>query len=55
MAQVLGFQAPTLNRWLTGQRRPDPISCIRLARASDTPAETVLTMAGHGAMSALFT
>ena len=55
MAQVLGFHAPTMNCWITGNRRPDPISCIRLARASGTPAETVLELAGHGEMSALFT
>ena len=48
MARELNFRTPTLNRWMTGRRRPDALSCIRLARSTGTPVETVLTMAGYG-------
>jgi len=55
MAQALGFNAPTMNRWITGQRNPGPIFCLKLARVLDTPVDDVLRMAGHSEMSALFT
>lgn len=56
MSREYGFKAVTFYRWMTGSRKPDPFSCLRLARAFGTPVQDVLSMAGHSSeMSALFT
>jgi len=36
----------TIRRWAKGERRPSVSNCIRLARATGTPLEEVVTMAG---------
>lgn len=48
MARTYGFKQSTLYRWMVGDRQPDVISCLKLARAFGTPARDVLRMAGHG-------
>jgi len=53
-AKEYGFKTATLDRWMTGARNPEPLSCLRLAHAFDAPVNDVLEWAGHGAMSALF-
>ncbi len=48
MAKEKGFKTTTLFRWMAGQRRPDVISCLKLARAFGEEPDKVLDMAGHG-------
>ena len=48
MARAYGFKTASLDRWMTGQRRPEPLSCFKLSRAFDVPVDDVLVMAGHG-------
>lgn len=55
MAREKGFHTATLNRWMTGRRNPEPVYCLRLARAFDMPTRQVLEMAGHDEMFALLT
>ena len=47
MARDSGFKTATLDRWMNGQRRPEVISCLKLARAFGEDAKKVLAMAGH--------
>ncbi len=47
MAREYGFKTATLDRWITGQRNPEIISCLKLAHAFKKDANEVLRMAGH--------
>ena len=47
MAREYRFKASTLDRWMTGQRCPEVISCLKLARAFGEEPDKVLDMAGH--------
>ena len=46
LAHELNVPQPTVHRWLKGQARPSLPHCIRLAKVTDTPIETVVLMAG---------
>ncbi|KKM20932.1 hypothetical protein LCGC14_1640560 [marine sediment metagenome] len=47
MAREYRFKNSTLDRWMTGQRNPEVISCLKLARAFGEDPDRVLDMAGH--------
>ncbi len=47
MARDSGLRTSTLFRWMSDQRRPDIISCLKLAHAFKKDAKDVLRMAGH--------
>ena len=46
-ARRLGTRPNTVSGWVTGQRRPDPASCDRIADALGLDVDEVLTAAGH--------
>lgn len=48
MALKIGVPPPTVYRWLKGQACPSIPYCIKLARATGTPLEDVIHMAGDG-------
>ena len=47
LASDLGLSHATVSRWLSGQDRPCPRSCQKLAAFAGVPLERVLSLAGH--------
>ena len=47
LARRVGLPAGTINRWLTGERRPSSRSCDLLADALRVDLDAVLALAGH--------
>jgi transcriptional regulator with XRE-family HTH domain len=47
LARRLGVPNGTVSRWMTGERRPNPQSCDRVADLLGADVDMVLTLAGH--------
>ena len=47
MAADLGTSHATVSRWLSGEDKPCPESCRKLAEYSGVPLERILSLAGH--------
>jgi transcriptional regulator with XRE-family HTH domain len=47
LARRLDVPSARVSEWITGKRRPNPQTCIRLADAFDVDLDTVLAIAGH--------
>lgn len=47
LAKELGIAHATLNRWITGEDKPEVKSCLKLAKWFNLPVSVVIEMAGY--------
>jgi transcriptional regulator with XRE-family HTH domain len=47
LSRRTGVGTGRISEWMSGQRRPNPTSCIALAEAFGVDADDVLAIAGH--------
>lgn len=48
MARIVGVSEPSVVLWEQERRRPSVPSCVKIARATDTPIQEVVLMAMLG-------